>query len=252
MVIVSQNEKQVAICESFTISFTSIGMYLFDFYRYQLYEEYQSPKGDLFSTGKISGFQCSLMLTFAYRLKMKIKSVSSSIGKDINNIISERQFPDEIKSIADGNAETLGMNDPLPTATSGLKNAADSAINGISTLASSVENDVKDIKDNVDRSFSIGLLGYCKGDSVETQNCTHPQPGYSFNITDALGLKISLAEKLLPKGIIKIEKIYHRATQAMTAMYFIGFVSTPLSLISTAMSIYEHSEKISGVLISVS
>jgi len=192
------------------------------------------------------------MLTFAYRLKMKIKSVSSSIGKDINNIISERQFPDEIKSIADGNAETLGMNDPLPTATSGLKNAADSAINGISTLASSVENDVKDIKDNVDRSFSIGLLGYCKGDSVETQNCTHPQPGYSFNITDALGLKISLAEKLLPKGIIKIEKIYHRATQAMTAMYFIGFVSTPLSLISTAMSIYEHSEKISGVLISVS
>jgi len=183
---------------------------------------------------------------------MKIKSVSSSIGKDINNIISERQFPDEIKSIADGNAKNLGINDLLPTATSGVKNAADSAINGISTLASSVENDVKDIKDNVDRSSSIGLLGYCEGNSAETQICTHPQPGYSFNITNALGLKNSLAEKLLPKGIIKIENIYHRVTQAMTAMYFIGFVSTPLSLISTAMSIYEHSEKISGVLISVS
>jgi hypothetical protein len=185
-------------------------------------------------------------------LKAKIKSVSSSIEKDINNIISERQIPDEINSIADESAETLGVNNPLPTATSGIKSAADSAINSISTLASSVENDVEAIKNNVDRSIFIGLLSYCEGDSAERKNCTHPKPGYSFNITDTIGLKGSLADKLLPEGIIKIEKVYQRATQAMTAMYFIGFVSTPLSLISAAIPMYEHSDKISGLLISVS
>lgn len=86
-------------------------------------------------------------------MKAKIKSVSSSIENDINNIMSERHIPDEINSIADGSPETLGVNNPLPTATSGIKSAADSAINSISTLASSMENDVKAIKNNIDRSF---------------------------------------------------------------------------------------------------
>jgi peptidoglycan hydrolase CwlO-like protein len=73
------------------------------------------------------------MLILSIILKVKIKSISSSIKNNINNIISKYYILDKINSITDRITETLGVNNPLPTTMSGIKSTIDSTNNSIST-----------------------------------------------------------------------------------------------------------------------
>ncbi|KAJ5642286.1 hypothetical protein N7490_006286 [Penicillium lividum] len=135
----------------------------------------------------------------------------------------------------DASSITEGVTTVVSTAAESLQSdvteTSAAAETAVSQVSSRIETLSKNLKLQLPEYYSIGLLGYCKGEDDKPTTCSDPSTSFSFNLSGIFN-SISTEVNDIFSDIDETALTgYHDAVRALILLYILAFIAAFLTTI---------------------
>lgn len=119
----------------------------------------------------------------------------------------------------------------MNAASSTVQNTANQAQDHLNSL-------VKELKSDLPRYYSIGLLSYCKDTKDKHYWCSTPRSSFAFDLSNILGSISSDLENLIPGLDESALQGYHNLSKAVIWLYIFGLSLTVFSMVCAIRAVF--------------
>ncbi|CAG7963078.1 unnamed protein product [Penicillium salamii] len=134
----------------------------------------------------------------------------------------------EVADIASSEANNVLGN--TSTAAIYVSGATETAVSQVTDKVQSLSDG---IKSHVPHFYSVGLLGYCQGQTKTPSHsyCSRPSTSFSFDLLSIFDSISPAIEEVLPDETKKVIAGYHDVSRWSISAYILGFASTFLAVV---------------------